>query len=90
MDMRHRSNICEFFVVMSAPSTVRVKTIVDHIEETMEKEGSPALHKEGVDAALWVLLDFGSLVVHVFQEDTRLFYGLEQLWGDAPKVHFTP
>ena len=88
MDMRHRSNICEFFVVMSAPSTVRVKAIVDHIEETMEGEGSRAFHKEGYKEALWVLLDYGGLMVHVFLEETRAFYDLEHLWGDAPKKNF--
>ena len=80
--------MCDFFVVMSAPSSVRVKAIVDAIEESLEKEGFRARHKEGHQEALWVLLDYGDVVAHVFYHETRKFYNLERLWGDAPKRHY--
>lgn len=85
MDMRKQPTLCDYFVVCSAPSLVRVKTIVDVIEETVEDEGFRVLHKEGYKEALWVLMDYGDVVVHVFYEETRRFYDLENLWGDAPK-----
>ena len=88
MDMKGRSSLCDYFVVMSAPSAVRVKAIADSIEQTMEEEGFYAAHREGYKEALWVLVDYGDVLVHVFHEDTRKFYQLEHLWGDAPKHVF--
>ncbi len=88
MEMKDKSSIGEYFVVMSAPSTVRVKAIVDHIEETLESHGFRVLHKEGLNEGVWVLMDYGDILVHVFHEDTRKFYSLETLWGDAPRRHF--
>lgn len=85
MEMTGRSSLCEYFIVMSAPSAVRVKAIVDSIEKNLEEQGIRARHREGYQEALWVLLDYGDVLVHVFHEDTRRFYGLEHLWGDAPK-----
>ena len=89
MEMREKSSIGEYFVVMSASSSVRVKAIVDNIEDTMEGHGFRALHKEGLSEALWVLMDYGEILVHVFYHDTRKFYSLETLWGDAPRKSFS-
>lgn len=89
MEMSEKSSIGDYFVIMSAPSSVRVKAIVDHIEVSLEKHGFRALHKEGLAEALWVLMDYGDILVHVFYQDTRKFYSLETLWGDAPRRHFT-
>ena len=89
MEMREKSSIGEYFVVMSASSSVRVKAIVDHIQDVMEDEGFRALHKEGVADGLWVLMDYGEILVHVFHHETRKFYSLETLWGDAPRKNYT-
>ena len=89
MELKQRSSFCDFFVVMSAPSTVRVKAIVDHIEESLKKDDHRASHKEGYAEASWVLLDYGQVIVHVFYHETRKFYGLEHLWGDAPKRNYS-
>ncbi len=88
MDMKGRTSLCDTFVIMSAPSTVRVKTIADSIEQGLKAHGLNARHKEGHKEARWVLLDYGDVIVHVFQEDTRKFYQLEHLWGDAPRSTF--
>ena len=88
MDMGEKSSVADHFVVMSAPSTVRVKAIVDHIEDSMKDGGVRLLHKEGVQEAHWVLMDYGEIVVHVFYHETRKFYSLETLWGDAPRRHY--
>ncbi len=90
MEMLNRSALCDFFVVMSAPSTVRVKAIVDHIDKTMSDAGLRPRHKEGYTDGLWVLLDFGSVIAHVFHQEIRQFYGLETLWGDAPRKSYQP
>jgi ribosome-associated protein len=90
MEMKQRSSICSFFVIMSAPSTVRVKAIADGIDEAMEENGERTRHKEGLHDGVWVLLDYGDVVAHIFYGDTRKFYDLEHLWGDAPKRAFSP
>ena len=86
--MNGKNSFCDFFVVMSASSSVRVKAIVDHIEDTLHAESVKLRHKEGYGEGLWVLMDFGDVIVHIFQEEARRFYALEHLWGDAPKRHF--
>ena len=88
MEMGRRTSLCEFFIVMSAPSSVRVKAIVEHIEDALEKKGFRAFHKEGLHEAMWVLLDYGDIIAHVFYHETRKFYSLENLWGDVPKRPF--
>ena len=88
MEMGRKTGLCEFFVVMSAPSSVRVKAIVDHIEESLEKKGLRVFHKEGLQEGMWVLLDCGDIIAHVFYHETRKFYSLENLWGDVPKRPF--
>lgn len=88
MEMKGKSSLCEYFVIMSAPSVVRVKAIVDFIQETMKEDGHHSRHKEGYKDALWVLLDYGDVLVHVFEEETRKYYKLEHLWGDAPKHRY--
>jgi ribosome-associated protein len=85
MEMAARSSISSFFVVATGSSSVRVKSIVDAVEEELEARGLRALHKEGYADGLWVLMDYGDVVVHVFHAETRRFYDLENLWGDAPK-----
>ncbi|MCG3176338.1 MAG: Ribosomal silencing factor RsfS [Candidatus Omnitrophica bacterium] len=88
MDMKDRSALCDTFVVMSGSSTVRVKAIVDRIEEAIEEAGGRVYHKEGYQEAQWVLMDLGDVVVHVFHEQMRRFYALERLWGDAPRKQY--
>lgn len=88
MDMRKRTALCDFFVVASAESVVRVKTIADYIEESMEKHRHRVRRKEGLAEGLWVLLDYGIVIAHIFYHEKRAFYDLENLWGDAPKKHF--
>lgn len=88
MEMKEKSSIGDFFIVMSASSTVRVKAIVDNIETAMESEGMRTLHKEGLADGVWVLMDYGEVLVHVFYHEMRQFYALEKLWGDAPRKSY--
>ena len=88
MEMKHRSALCDYFVVMSATSTVRVKAIVDHVRDVMHKASFRAVHTEGYHDARWVLLDFGDVITHVFHHETRKYYDLENLWGDMRKRNY--
>ena len=89
MDMRVVSNITDYFVICSAPSTRRVQAIAEAILEALEAKGVRRWHIEGKKEALWVLLDYGDVMAHVFYEDLRKFYDLERLWHDAPKEYFS-
>lgn len=80
-------SIIDDFVVVSAPNTRLVRTLVDEIEKAVrEHDGSVPIGVEGRDDASWVLLDYGDVVVHVFLTETRAYYDLERLWADAPMV----
>ncbi len=83
MDMSGISMVTDYFIICSAGSTTQVKAIVDNIEEKLEEQGIKPLRKEGYREARWVLLDYGTCVVHVFIEEERQFYKLEKLWADA-------
>ncbi len=88
MDMRQGSSICDFFILMSASSTVRAKAIVDSIESSLKNAGVRLILKEGYQEGSWVLMDYGDIIVHIFYHETRRFYNLEHLWGDFPKKNY--
>ena len=89
MDMRAVSNVTDYFVVASAPSTRRVEAISRNITDALRLKGIRSGHSEGDEEALWVLLDYGDVMAHIFYNKTREFYDLERLWRDAPKEHYT-
>lgn len=79
--------ITDSFVIASAPNDRLVRAVAEEVERRIKDEGGAApLRVEGLREAEWVLLDYGDFVVHVFLEETRRFYDLERLWGDAPRV----
>jgi len=88
LDMRKVFPVTDFFIIASARSTTQSQAIADSIEEKMEEAGYKALHKEGYREARWILLDYGSVVAHVFVDEDRRFYNLEQLWADAPSRRY--
>lgn len=78
------NSVCEFFIITHADSSTQVKAIARHIEDSLkERHQTRVLHTEGYENAQWVLLDYNSIVVHVFQERIRDYYKLEELWADA-------
>ncbi len=83
LDLRKLTTITDFFVICTADSDTQVKAIADAVMEGSKKLGERPWHKEGIQSLRWVLLDYVEVVVHIFLRDTRRFYGLENLWGDA-------
>ena len=77
------TTLADYFVICSANTATQVRAIADNIEEELAKEGVAFNHKEGYREGEWVLLDFGDVVAHIFRQDAREYYALEQLWGDA-------
>lgn len=87
LDLTEISILTDYFVICSGKTDTQVKAIaravMDEVEEESELE---LLRKEGLDAARWVLLDYGDVIVHVFHKEEREFYELERLWGDAEEL----
>lgn len=83
MDLKELTTITDFFVICSASSDVQVKAIADHIDNELGKVKESAWHSEGYTNRSWVLLDYVNVVAHIFLNQTRKFYNLEGLWGDA-------
>lgn len=90
LDLRQLSSACDFFVVASGLSEPQVRAITDHVEESLGGEGIRPWHVEGRQNRRWVLLDYVDVVAHFFHRETRDYYRLENLWGDAPREDFTP
>ena len=88
MQMKDKTSLCDFFVIMSATSNVRVRTIADSVESDLEEKGYRTNHKEGYKDGVWVLMDYSEVIVHIFSDGTRQFYDLENLWGDAIKRNY--
>ena len=80
------SSLADYFLICTGTSNTHVKTLCDYAEYTLEQLGEPMLGREGHRGNSWELLDFGSIVVHVFTEEARGFYDLERLWADAEAV----
>ena len=80
------SSLADYFLICTGTSNTHVKTLCDYAEYTLEQLGETMLGREGHRGNSWELLDFGSVVVHVFTEEAREFYALERLWADAEQV----
>ncbi|MDW7740028.1 MAG: ribosome silencing factor [Bacillota bacterium] len=80
------SIIADYFLLATGTSSIQVHSLVDHLIENLKKEGYYALHIEGSRESWWVVLDYGSLMIHLFQPEAREFYNLERLWCEAPQV----
>ncbi len=88
LDLRDLTTIADYFVICSGASTTQVTAVVDGIGMRLASKGLHPSHVEGEAESTWMLMDYGDVVVHVFEEQTRAYYGLDSLWGDAPRVRY--
>jgi len=86
LDVRGLASFTDYFVIMSGRSTRHVQGLAEAISGELSAKRVSSKHSEGLREGLWVLLDFGDVVVHVFYHENRSFYDLEGLWHDAPKI----
>jgi len=84
IDLRGKTILADYFLLMNGRSNIQVRAIVDKIIEFMEQAGQREVRLEGYVRGEWVLLDYGDVVVHVMQPEVREFYGLEEFWRNAP------
>lgn len=83
LDLRKLADLTDYFLICSAEVELQARAIADNIIENLKKKGIKAWHAEGYQNSKWILLDYVDVVVHIFLNETREFYGLEGLWGDA-------
>lgn len=86
LELKDLAIFTDYFVICSGESTTQVKAIAEHIEAEFMKNAIKPLSMEGLRYAHWVLMDYGDVIVHVFEDETRAYYELEKLWLDAPRI----
>jgi len=89
LDLRKLTTIADYFIIATGTVDVHLKALVDHVQRSLmsTEDSHKPIHIEGYDHLYWVLIDYGDVIVHLFQPEAREFYKLEKLWGDAPVEH---
>ncbi|HSG05522.1 MAG TPA: ribosome silencing factor [Nitrospiria bacterium] len=80
------TTMADYFMICSADSERQVRAVRDHIDATLSRNGFQPYSTEGEKTLSWILMDYSDLIVHIFKKDVRHHYGLERLWGDAPRL----
>ena len=86
LDLRKAAGFTDFFLICSGGNPRQIRAIAEAVMEALAEVGTRPNHLEGYDRSEWVLLDYFDFIVHVFAPETRLFYGLERLWGSAERI----
>ena len=86
LDMRACTPLYDYFVISTGTSRRQIHTLAEETDAALRAEGDTRMGIEGYEASKWVVQDYGDILVHVFDPDTRDYYKLEELWADAPKV----
>lgn len=86
LDVHELIVITDLFVIASGSNPRQVQALRDEVEKRLGANGRKPLRREGVESRQWILLDYGDVIVHLFDDETRGYYDLERLWGDAPRV----
>ena len=86
LDLLKAAGFTDFFVIASGTNPRQVRAIADAVMESLAADGAKPAHVEGYDRSEWILIDYFDFIVHVFAPETRVFYGLERLWGNAERI----
>lgn len=86
LNLRKAAGFTDFFVICSGTNSRQIRAIADAVMAALSADGAKPAHIEGYDRSEWILLDYFDFVVHIFAPETRAFYGLERLWGNAERV----
>jgi ribosome-associated protein len=90
LDMAGVSPVTDFYVIATGTSARQMRTVCDEIDELAEKHRFPSLHRSGYEGETWIAVDYVDVVVHIFNQDARMYYDLENLWGDAKRIEWAP
>ena len=83
------TTLAEYFVICTGTSNTQINALCDAVEKELTEKGEEPLHREGYRGGTWVLLDYGCIAIHVFNQEAREFYGLERLWQDSKAIDLT-
>ena len=83
IDVREKTTLCDYFVIASGRNTTQVRALCENLEEHLSKQGLEPRRTEGVREGRWGVLDYGDVVVHIFNDESRLFYHLERFWTEG-------
>lgn len=86
IDVKEKTTLADYFIVASGRSATQVKSLCDSIDEMMSKSGIEPKSRDGVNEGRWAAMDYGDVIVHIFNDELRLFYHLERLWGDSDNI----
>lgn len=89
IDISEVSIVADYFIIAGGNNKSQIQALSDAVEEKLGKAGYPLRQIEGYQNANWVLLDFGDIIIHIFDRENRLFYDLERIWQDGKKVDLT-
>lgn len=78
--------LADYFVICHGTSSTHIKALVNEVDKELSEAGEPPVRREGLRSDIWVLMDFGSVIVHIFTDEARKFYNLERLWSDGKEV----
>ncbi len=88
IDISEVTVLADYFIIANGTNESQVRALVDNVEHALEKEGFFVKQREGYGASNWTLLDFGDIIIHVFDKENRLFYNLERIWSDGKQIDF--
>ncbi|MFQ5543744.1 MAG: ribosome silencing factor, partial [Nitrospiria bacterium] len=80
------TTLADFFVFCSAESETQLRAIAEAVDDCLSKQGTLPMGVEGREAGNWILMDYNDVILHIFKKESRAFYDLDRLWGDAPKI----
>lgn len=86
IDISEVSVIADYFLIAGGSNRNQIQALCDNVEEILGRAGYPCRQKEGYDTANWILMDFGDVIVHIFDKENRLLYDLERIWRDGRQV----
>ena len=86
INVEEKSSVADYFIIAGGTSTSQVKALCEYVDEGMSKLGVEVKRRDGESEGRWAVLDFGDCIVHIFNDESRLFYHLERLWGDESNI----
>lgn len=87
LQIEELTTLADYFIICTGTSNTHIRTLTEHVEHALEEQGIRPHHAEGHGSGTWVLMDYLSVVVHVFTEDARKFYQLDRVWADAKPIN---
>lgn len=86
IDISEVSTLGDYFIIASGTNRTQIQAMADNVDETLGRAGFPQKNIEGYESAKWILMDFGDIIIHIFDSENRLFYDLERIWKDGKEI----